>query len=256
MTGLDDADPMNRERNDAMKMLTMLMLALLAAAGCGNKDRNAEPPAVAAAQEADARASQEVVSGRVEDGLRVLTFDLDHPGATYKVYRGDYIRPELVDGAPFTIAIPALDVTMTVPVPEGGKTYFKVPDAGVFPFTIGTFTGTLEALEFAHARYREVSSQEAQGLIGAMHPFILDVRTAGEYAGGHLEGATLLPVQELARRIGELDAHKTDPVFVYCASGNRSTVAAKMLVDAGFEQVINLRHGFHEWVREGLPVVK
>ena len=82
------------------------------------------------------------------------------------------------------------------------------------------------------------------------------MRTGGEFAGGHLEGAVLIPVQELARRGGELAAHKQDPVLIYCATGNRSTVAAKMLVDAGFEQVINVRRGIKEWMREGLPVVK
>jgi rhodanese-related sulfurtransferase len=63
-------------------------------------------------------------------------------------------------------------------------------------------------------------------------------------------------VQDFQRRLGELLPHKQDPVLVYCASGNRSTVAAKLLVDAGFVQVANLRRGISEWSREGLPTVK
>jgi rhodanese-related sulfurtransferase len=63
-------------------------------------------------------------------------------------------------------------------------------------------------------------------------------------------------VQALQGRIAELAAHKQEPVLIYCASGNRSTVAAKLLIDAGFEQVINLRRGIAEWNRAGLPVVK
>lgn len=240
-----------------MKYAAMLALAALAAvSGCGNKDRNGEPPAVAAAQEADARTAKEVVSGTLVDGLRVLVFDPAQPGMRYRIYRGDYVRPELVDGAPFTIEIPSLGVDMTVPVPAGQKPYFKVPDVGVFPFRIGQLTGEIEAVDYISDRYKEVSAKEASAVIAEIHPFVLDVRTQLEFDNGHLEGATLVPVQVLAQRIGELDAYKDKPVLVYCHTGNRSTVAAKMLIDNGFQHVINMRHGISEWVRDGLPVVK
>lgn len=240
-----------------MRIFTLLMLAALAGvAACGRSDRDNPPPAVSAAQSADALAEQRTISGRLEDGLRVLTFDPAAPGARYTIYRGDYVKPLVKGQESFTITIPSLKVDMTVPVPEGERGYFKVPDAGVFAFTVGELTGEIEALEFTHARYREVSAREAAGLIDNLHPFVLDVRTPGEFAGGHLEGAALVPVQQLAGRIGELAAHKKEPVLIYCATGNRSTVAAKMLIDAGFEQVINMRRGISEWGRDGLPVVK
>ena len=240
-----------------MKYLALLVLVgLTAVTGCGKKDKNGEPPAVAAAQEADARAEHEVMSGRIEDGLRVLTFDPARPGERFKIYRGDYVRPELVDGAPFTIEIPALGVDMSVPVPVGEKPYFKVPDAGVFEFRIGQLTGEIEAVEYISDRYKEVSAKEASAIINEIHPFVLDVRTPREYDAGHLQGATLVPVQALAKRIGELESHKDEPVLVYCHTGNRSTVAAKMLIDDGFKHVINMRHGIAEWVRDGLPVVQ
>jgi len=240
-----------------MKYVAMLMVAGLAAlSGCGKKGQEAEPPAVAAAQSADARAEHEVMSGRIEDGLRVLTFDPDRPGARYKIYRGDYVRPELVDGAPFTLEIPDLGVDMTVPVPEGQKPYFKVPDTGVFPFRIGQLTGEIEAVDLINDRYREVSAKEASAIIAEIHPFVLDVRTQLEYDNGHLEGATLIPVQVLSERLAELKDQEDEPVLVYCHTGNRSTVAAKMLIDNGFQHVINMRHGIREWVGDGLPVVK
>ena len=49
---------------------------------------------------------------------------------------------------------------------------------------------------------------------------LIDVREAGEYAAGHVPGAALMPMSRLASRMGELD--KTRPVYVVCASGNRS----------------------------------
>ncbi len=68
---------------------------------------------------------------------------------------------------------------------------------------------------------------------------LLDVRSPGEFGGGHVRGAKNVPVQELASRIGEVGA-KDKPVVVYCASGMRSASAASMLRRAGFQSVHDL----------------
>jgi len=52
------------------------------------------------------------------------------------------------------------------------------------------------------------------------------VRTTGEFAGGHLTGATNIPVEQLANRLSEVAAKE---VVVYCRSGRRSAIAAEML---------------------------
>ena len=129
-------------------------------------------------------------------------------------------------------------------------------ESGRFAFTAGPVSGTFEVLEYRAAAYREMGAAEAAAMIANLKPFLLDVRTPGEFAGGHLEGAVLLPVQQMQARLGELSAHRDDPVFIYCQSGNRSTVAAKLLIDAGFTNVMNLRRGIIEWKGAGLPVVK
>lgn len=67
---------------------------------------------------------------------------------------------------------------------------------------------------------------------------LLDVRTRGEFAGGHLAGAANIPLDELPSRVRELDVKR--PVVVYCASGMRSAAAARVLRDAGFREVLNL----------------
>lgn len=196
------------------------------------------------------------ISGRIESGLRVLTFDPVATGQHFTIYRGDYVRPELSTGGSFTLEIPALEVSRRFPASPDEQPYFKVPEAGSFEFRLGAADGTIEAIAYAAAQYREVGAREAAGMIANVHPLILDVRTEREFAAGHLEDAMLIPVQDLQRRLAELSAHKQDPVLVYCASGNRSTVAAKLLVDAGFVQVVNLRRGIAEWTREGLLTVK
>lgn len=49
---------------------------------------------------------------------------------------------------------------------------------------------------------------------------VVDVLEPGEYVAGHVPGSALVPMGQLASRLGELD--KTRPVYVVCASGNRS----------------------------------
>lgn len=67
---------------------------------------------------------------------------------------------------------------------------------------------------------------------------ILDVRTAGEFAGQHYAGATNIPVQELSARIAELgDTNRA--IIVYCRSGRRAASAKQILNQAGFKTVIN-----------------
>ncbi len=64
---------------------------------------------------------------------------------------------------------------------------------------------------------------------------LLDVRTPSEFAGGHLEGALNIPVDELAARKGEIAAGRE--VVVYCRSGRRSAIAADLLRDAGHKVI-------------------
>ncbi len=85
---------------------------------------------------------------------------------------------------------------------------------------------------------------------------LLDVRTAEEYAGGHIAGAMLIDVQTgpfLSTARERLTKGKT--VAVYCRSGRRSVTAARMLTAEGYT-VINLKSGILGWTGAGLPTVK
>ena len=70
---------------------------------------------------------------------------------------------------------------------------------------------------------------------------LLDTRTVGEYAGGHIDGFVNIPVDELRERLGELDKGK--PVYVICQSGLRSYIACRILSGNGFE-CYNFSGGF------------
>lgn len=69
---------------------------------------------------------------------------------------------------------------------------------------------------------------------------LVDVRTAGEFAGGHMQNAVNIPVDVINGATAQLGA--TDrPVIVYCRSGNRSGQAAQMLRSLGYTQVHDIQ---------------
>lgn len=80
---------------------------------------------------------------------------------------------------------------------------------------------------------------------------LVDVRTAAEFAEGHLKGARNLPVQEVQHKLRELPTDK--PVILYCRSGNRSGMALQMLQAAGYTNVYNAG-GLQELAKQGLPL--
>lgn len=66
---------------------------------------------------------------------------------------------------------------------------------------------------------------------------ILDVRSKGEYAGGHVKGSVNIPVNVLQGQLLKLDKNK--PIITCCASGMRSATAKSILQSNGFTQVYN-----------------
>ncbi len=74
---------------------------------------------------------------------------------------------------------------------------------------------------------------------------LVDVRNPGEAAAGMVSGAVNIPVGQLPDRVGELDPHK--PTVVYCAGGYRSSVAASLLRNRGFDDVSDLLGGYAAW---------
>lgn len=85
------------------------------------------------------------------------------------------------------------------------------------------------------------------------HPLVLDVRQPDEFRMGHIAGAKLIPLNELHGKMNELP--KGREIVCICASGNRSTSAAKMLAKEGFN-VLNVQGGMVAWRRAKLPVQK
>jgi rhodanese-related sulfurtransferase len=102
--------------------------------------------------------------------------------------------------------------------------------------------------------YGEVTVVEARTLID-MNPelIVVDVRTPEEFADGHIEGATVIPVSELAERLDELAPE--DDLLIYCRTGNRSTTAMTILTTNGLARLFHMHEGITGWMAAGYPTV-
>jgi rhodanese-related sulfurtransferase len=101
---------------------------------------------------------------------------------------------------------------------------------------------------------RRVDAPTFQQLHEKLGGILLDVRTPGETARARIAGASLVDLSDprFEQRISLMQKDK--PVFVYCASGSRSTAASRILQRHGFGQVYDLGPGLMGWMRAGLPV--
>jgi rhodanese-related sulfurtransferase len=118
---------------------------------------------------------------------------------------------------------------------------------------------TAELVAAARARITEIAATELAALPdGAV---LLDVREPAEYAAGHLPGAHNIPRGLLEF---EISAHpavacvtdaaladKTQPLVIYCLAGGRAALAAAVLQDLGFTQVVSIRGGLRACVDAG-----
>jgi len=131
------------------------------------------------------------------------------------------------------IAVPA---NLRAGQPEDGK----APTAPPWGPVVTTYAGLPEIAPEWVAHHRQ-----------DVH--VLDVRTAAEFDGelGHLEGAQLIPLDDLRARVAEVVADK--PIVVVCQTGRRSGMGAAILGKAGLTRIANLAGGMVRWRDLGLP---
>nr|WP_287935417.1 rhodanese-like domain-containing protein [Algoriphagus sp.] len=96
-------------------------------------------------------------------------------------------------------------------------------------------------------KYEDIPAGPFHDLMLQPNTVILDVRTAGEFAGGKIRGARNLDIMSsnFINQIKNLPKDKT--YLVYCRSGNRSGQACEIMADLGFENLKNLSGGIMRW---------
>lgn len=82
---------------------------------------------------------------------------------------------------------------------------------------------------------------------------LVDVRSATEFATGHLPGAINIPLEQIERQTADLEANA--PVVLVCQGGTRARMASAMLASSGLDLVV-LEGGTAAWLRAGYPAVR
>ena len=78
------------------------------------------------------------------------------------------------------------------------------------------------------------------GSLWASEPIWIDVRTAEEFAAGHVESAVNIPYEEIGARISEVTTDSEAVIYLYCRSGRRSGIALETLEASGFSNAVNV----------------
>lgn len=94
--------------------------------------------------------------------------------------------------------------------------------------------------------YRKVSSLSSTDVV-------LDVRTPGEFAAGHVKGSVNIPHDQVAAHLETLKPYRH--VYIHCRSGKRAVAAAQTLLRAGFTNLVCITgSGMEDWIAAGYPV--
>lgn len=132
------------------------------------------------------------------------------------------------------------------PPGSGGSnlTKYLIWGLGLLALAIVVFMLMRPAGGSAPTGVQDVGNAEFEKAIVAGYQLI-DVRTAQEYAAGHIPGAIDVPIEVLPQRLASID--KSKPVAVYCATGARSLNAKQFLAAQGYATVVNLKQGIVAW---------
>jgi rhodanese-related sulfurtransferase len=100
---------------------------------------------------------------------------------------------------------------------------------------------------------RALTAQQASEMISRGEVEIVDVRDPGEWSGGHLPNARLVPLEQLSANPKK--SLPKDNVLFVCAAGVRSQTAARIAAGLGLKNVYSLNGGTRGWVKNGFQLV-
>jgi len=147
---------------------------------------------------------------------------------------------------------------ISISLKESQQEYVCTPCGSDCDKKVQTKGGVCEACNMAlvekqTVKFKSITPKQVCDLLNDTTVVVLDVRTPGEYNGssgtnyGHLKRAINIPIQELEKRINELNGVKDKQILVYCSHSRRSPRASYMLNTHGFNNVTNMSGGMSEW---------
>ena len=120
--------------------------------------------------------------------------------------------------------------------------------------TASTETASNVPSSAAQNEIKQISVEQAKNVVDAKEAQFIDVRTTGEYSGGHAPKAINFPLDALEKDSAKLD--KARPVYIICQTGRRSQKGAEILQKAGFTNIYNINGGTSAWESAGFPTEK
>jgi rhodanese-related sulfurtransferase len=138
---------------------------------------------------------------------------------------------------------------------QNNKRWFYIGMLSVIMLLLVAACGSAQATQSAPVKEQlpdEISVQQAYQLY-KKGTFFLDVRTQEEWDAYHIEGATLIPLDQLQSRVKEVP--QDQEIVVVCRSGNRSQAGRDILRQAGIEQATSMAGGVNAWYAAGYHTV-
>lgn len=115
----------------------------------------------------------------------------------------------------------------------------------------------LSLLLVAQVQAANISQDKLQKLLKDDNkPLLIDVRSAQEFANGHIPGAINIPHKSIKNQMALLEMAKGKQIVLYCHSGTRANFAKKVLKKNGFSKLDHLAGDYRAWSKKGLPVEK
>lgn len=107
-----------------------------------------------------------------------------------------------------------------------------------------------DLIDEAKAAIRQVTPEEARPMRGDARVTFLDCREPNEWNLGRVPAAVFIPRGQLETKV-EAAISREQRVVIYCASGNRSALAAVTMMAMGYPDVVSMSGGFRGWVQAG-----
>lgn len=146
-----------------------------------------------------------------------------------------------IPAAALCLTLAACSAPKPSPVPQSAARTPAATETAAATAPQPTVAGTPATTAAVPAVAGLISPADAKARLDAGEAVVVvDVRTAEEYAEGHIPGSLLLPLDSIGADALSALPDKDAPLFVYCRSGRRSAIAAAQLLEMGYTQVWDL----------------
>jgi rhodanese-related sulfurtransferase len=125
--------------------------------------------------------------------------------------------------------------------------------SGIWVFLAAALIGNLLK---ASGKTPTLSSQQAVDLVNREDAMVVDIRSASEFAKGHIINSLNIPSAKADESHPKLEKQKQNPIILVCNTGMSVSAVATKLVTSGFERVYKLSGGIQGWQGDNLPLTK